>query len=99
MEVSRFNGLVSKPVSVERGVAFVVSKRKLLKRLKIALSAECPPTALKAGVNEKNAGTSLPDALSRLAKRSSQPIRLRSGQPFARDAVAVTKSLLPRDFQ
>jgi hypothetical protein len=34
-----------------------------------------------------------------LAKRSSQPIRLRSGQPFARDAVAMTKSLLPRDFQ
>jgi hypothetical protein len=82
MEVSRFNGLVSKPVSVERGVACVVSMRKLLKRLNCA---ECgvSPTGLKAGVNEKNAGTSLPDALSRLAKRSSQPIRLRSGQPFA----------------
>jgi hypothetical protein len=34
-----------------------------------------------------------------LAKRSSQPIRLRSGQAFARYAVAMTKSLLLRDFQ
>src|SRR5947208_9663472 len=42
-------------------------------------------TGLKTGVNEKNAGTSLPDALSRLAKRSSHPIRLRSGHRFARD--------------
>jgi hypothetical protein len=97
MEVSRFNGLVSKPMSVERGVACVVSMRKPLKRLNCD---ECGvSTGLKAGINEKNAGTSLPDALSRLAKRSSQPIRLRSGQPFARDAVAMTKSLLPRDFQ
>jgi hypothetical protein len=97
MEVSRFNGLVAKPMSVERWVARVVSMRKPLKRLNCA---ECGvSTGLKAGVNEKHAGTSLPDALSRLAKRSSQPIRLRSGQPFARDAVAMTKSLLPRDFQ
>jgi hypothetical protein len=97
MEVSRFNGLVSKLMSVERCVARVVSMRKPLKRLNCA---ECGvSTGLKAGVNEKNAGTSLPDALSRLAKRSSQPIRLRSGQPFARDAVAITKSLLPRHFQ
>jgi hypothetical protein len=97
MEVSRFNSLVAKPMSVERWVARVVSMRKPLKRLNCA---ECGvSTGLKAGVNEKHAGTSLPDALSRLAKRSSQPIRLRSGQPFARDAVAITKSLLPRDFQ
>jgi hypothetical protein len=97
MEVSRFNGLVAKPMSVEHWVARVVSMRKPLKRPNCA---ECGlSTGLKAGVNEKNAGTSLPDARSRLAKRSSQPIRLRSGQAFARYAVAMTKSLLLRDFQ
>ena len=48
MEVSRFNGLVSKPMSVERGVACVVRMRKPLKRLNCAERGVS--TGLKAGV-------------------------------------------------
>jgi hypothetical protein len=78
MEVSRFSGLVSKPMFVERGVACAVSMRKPLKRLSCA---ECGVSiGLKAGVNEKNAGTSsLPDALSRLANDRANPLRFAQG--------------------
>ena len=75
MEVSRFNGLVAKPMSVERG-CFVVSMRKLLKRLNCASAGV---HRLKAGVNEKNAGTSLPDALSDWQNDRANPFGFAQG--------------------
>ena len=98
MEVSRFNGLASKPMSVECCVACVVSMRKPLKRLNCA---ECGvSTGLKTGVNEKNAGTSrcqtpYPDWQNDRAI----PFDFVQGTASLEMTVAVTKSLLPRDFQ
>jgi hypothetical protein len=56
-------------------------------------------TGLKTGVNEKNAGTSLPDAHPDWQNDRAIPFDFVQGTASLEMTVAVTKSLLPRDFQ